>query len=101
MCKLEAISVALHVRFEKSPRGGPRQPYADFRNKAYEVLKYYVDYDFTDAFKWYLAARGKSPMRTRIKIEDNPFHWGLLAMSVAAMSGADDGGFLSANRLRD
>lgn len=102
MYKLEAISCALHSAFERGmasnsdnpSRRGSRQPYADFRKRAFALLRYYVDNDFTDTFKWYLAVRDKSPGRIRIPLERNPFHWGLLAMSAAG------GTFLSINKLR-
>ncbi len=102
MYKLEAIAGAMHSAFERgmarnsdnSSSRGSHQPYADFRKRAYSLLRYYIDNDFTDAFKWYLAVKDKSPGRIRIPLERNPFHWGLLAMSAA------DGDFLSINKLR-
>jgi hypothetical protein len=98
ICHLEAISVAIHDRFAAGAdsRTPPSlEAYARFRTSAYRLLTHYVDQGLDEAFRWLLVINDAAPERTRITLEENPFHWGLMAMTAAA------GTFMSPNKLRD
>lgn len=98
--RLEAISRAIHRTYRRKSRKGQGaasarlKAYAHFRSKAYLLLSHYVEHGLQEAFKWLLAVHGASPKRTRIPLQQNPFHWGLLAMTASA------GVFMSPNKLR-
>ncbi|MEO8272086.1 MAG: hypothetical protein ABI557_20415 [Aureliella sp.] len=103
MYRLENISRTIHSEFQNKlaqsrqdpPRCRPHDAYVYFREEAFALLSYYVDHEFVAAFQWYLVVRERLPKRTRVRLEDNPFHWGLLAMSAAS------GTYMSPNKLRD
>ena len=99
--RLEAISCAIRQSFNGlatgqhnigSKTGG--DAYTHFRSRAYRLLTHYVDHDLQDAFRWLLLMKGAAPRKTRISLDQNPFHWGLLAITAAA------GTFMSPNKLR-
>lgn len=97
--RLEAISRAIHRTYRRKSTGqgaasARLKAYAHFRSKAYLLLSHYVEHGLQEAFKWLLAVHGASPKRARISLQQNPFHWGLLAMTASA------GVFMSPNKLR-
>lgn len=82
--RLEAISEAIYDRFEEiaandeEPSQTARlRAYAHFRSRAYRLLSHYISHGFQEAFRWLLGIHGAAPKRTRIPLEQNPFHWGL------------------------
>lgn len=95
--RLESISRAIHKTYcsMMDSDGGSTAAYEHFRARAYLLLSHYIDNGLRDAFQWLLMMNEAAPRRTRISLKDNPFHWGLLAMTAAA------GPFMSANKLRD
>lgn len=103
MHRLEAISIDIHFEFEAErtrAKGGSaashtRGPYALFQERAYTLLRYFLQNEFTAAFEWYLKIREDPRKRPKGDLEDHPFHWGLRAMSVARKS------FMHRNKLRD
>jgi hypothetical protein len=97
--RFEAISRAIHSSFtSKLKKPGQLAPnldaYGHFRNRAFRLLTHYVDTDRSEAFRWLLMMYGAAPRKTRIPLSDNPFHWGLLALTSAG------GTFMSKNKLR-
>jgi hypothetical protein len=79
--------------------------YIHFRADAYLLLTHYVDHGLREAFRWLLLMNDAAPQRTRIPLQDNPFHWGLLAITAAARSASRGARrwrpFMSLNKLRD
>jgi hypothetical protein len=97
--RLEDISKAVQATFGRMLKvPGQLAPnpeaYAHFRVRAFRLLVHYVDSDRQEAFRWLLLMYGAAPKKARIRLQENPFHWGLLAMTAAA------GPFMSRNRLR-
>ena len=103
MHKFETISRFIYRKYGPVSAGTRRRAqiirgsaqYKLFRARAYRLLTHYVDKGFPEAFYWVLAMRSALPKRTRITLDENPFHWGLLAMSAAAAP------VMSSNKLRD
>jgi hypothetical protein len=100
--RLEAISKAIHQSFEEivaneeePSQAGRLRAYAHFRSRAYRLLSHYIGHGFQEAFRWLLGMQGAAPKRSRIPLHQNPFHWGLLAVTAAG------GPFMSPNRLRE
>lgn len=92
-----AITLTLHdiQRDARNISSGATLSNEHFRSKAYKLLTHYVDHGFQASFRWVLCMRGKEPKTVRITLEENPFHWGLLAMAAASEQ------VLSRNKLRD
>lgn len=101
--RLETIARAIHVSFIRlstRPVGDlglsvPREAYVHFRLEAFRLLTHFVDEGLQGAFKLSLMASNAMPKKVRPSVADNPFHWGLIAMSAAA------GPFMSRNKLLD
>lgn len=95
--RLQEIATEIRRSFRDRARAdaGSGDAYSHFRARAYLLLAHYVDNGFPDAFRWLLMMNGDAPKKTRITLDQNPFHWGLRAMSSAA------GTFMSPNKLRD
>lgn len=95
--RLETISRAIYETYSSlaNSDAGSNDAYAHFRARAYLLLSHYLDNGLQDAFQWLLMMNNAAPKRTRIPLQENPFHWGLLAMTAAA------GTFKSPNKLRD
>ena len=94
--RLEVISRAIHQSYASlgGPAPGQTSAYVHFRARAYRLLTHYVDHGLADAFQWSLMMSGAAPKKRRIRMHENAFHWGLLAMTSAA------GTFMSPNKLR-
>jgi hypothetical protein len=95
--RLETISRTIHDTYSSlaSSDAGSNDAYAHFRARAYLLLNHYVDHGLQDAFQWLLLMNSAAPKKIRITLQENPFHWGLLAMTAVA------GTFMSPNKLRD
>jgi hypothetical protein len=109
LAHLEVVSRAIHESFRQDVSADSQtarlEAYEQFRADAFSLLGHYVELGLQDAFRWLLLINDAAPRRIRIALEDNPFHWGLLAMTSAARSVDPTARrwkpFMSSNKLRD
>jgi hypothetical protein len=90
--KVEALRASAKAAAPPGECRKPRQPNEHFKQKAYKLIRHYVQNGHEAVFANIVNEVPTSPT-TRIKLEDNPFYWGLLAM-------AEPGVLYSVNQLR-